>query len=450
MNINSSIRNLRYAAPQNLEKNIVEEIKEEVIEEAQTQPLQESTVEQGYGNASSQQYLANMGIKIVTTSRAVAPTQAETLEDSVADKQIEANTTQISDSRTADVKDTTKSTTSSSTTVNTKAVPHTLVATAAVISNNGSSIGNDLYRSTGEVIQEFLRKNATTSALTEGFYEIEQLQQVCELCLEDPLYIVKMQEEYLTFWESAHSATEFSSEIERGTSFIMDFCNEKLGINLTSLAKCAGGAAIASLLVKIGVSTVIDVAPDMGRDVFNLGKKRFKNLFKLNIVGLAKNAFIDAPVLMIRNMGRSIKALAKNTYQTARGIVVAGVSGTYNTVKTAVEGTVNTISKPVKAVVKSAQNVISGIGSGISKLADGNIIGAVGSVVGGVAKGVGNLVSGVASAVGSAVSTGIETVSSALKTVGNVVEEVLGNPVKAVGNAVKTVGKAIGKLFKGW
>ena len=447
MNINSSIHNLRYTPSQNLEKNIVEDIKDEVIEDIQTQPLQESTVEQCYGNASSQQYLANMGIKIVSTSRIPAQSKVQSPENSVTEKQVESNTTQIASSRSAEVKDNVGIFPKTEVKL-VNSVPHIPAATVATAVSNSESIGEELYAATGELINEIASYKASGGVLSPEV--AANYEELVKKIINDPASIKQMGVDYALEWAETHDLNKYATNTEMIQAFTEDFLSEEFGLGFANIAKSIGGAAITSVLLKIAVSTVIDVAPDMGKDVFKLGKKTFKNLFKLNIGGLIKNTMIDAPVLVIRNAGRSIKALAKNTYQTARDIVVAGVSGVYGTVKAAVKGTVETISRPIKAVAGAASNVLSGVGNGLKKLANGNVIGAVGSVVGGVAKGVGTAVTGAVKTVGSAVKTVAKTVGKAAEAVGNVAEAVFGNPIKAVGNAVKSVGKAIGKLFKGW
>lgn len=448
MNINSSIRNLRYNAPQNLEKNIVDDIKEDVIEEVQVQPLQEPTVEQGYGRASRQQYLANMGIKIVSYSASTAQQKEKTPENPVTEKQVEENTAQISNSRATNSQPTTGATQSNSTSEQVKSIPHIPAASAVatVVTKGGNSISADLYATTGELVQELARMKAENLAMPAEM--VESFDRLSSLA-QDPKAFEQTLGKFTDQWISTHDLNSMTQE-EATQACLKDFYTQELGINVSNILKCIGGAAVVSLLIKVGVSTIIDVAPDICKDAVNWTKDTFKNLFKGNILGLIKNAVIDAPVMLIRNAGRTVRSLAKNTYQTARDVIVAGAKGTYNTVKTAVKGTVETVSKPIKAVAGAASNVLSGVGNGLKKLANGNVIGAVGSVVGGVAKGVGSVVTGVAKTVGSAAKTVVKTAGKAIGAVADVAGEVFGNPIKAVGNAVKSVGKAIGKLFKGW
>lgn len=226
------------------------------------------------------------------------------------------------------------------------------------------------------------------------------------------------------------------------------------GISASNILSTAATASLYAIVAKIALNTAIDTVPTFAKESFGNLKDGFSNLFKGNIGGYFKNMFVKLPITAIRNTGRLVKNLAKNTYQTAADIVGTAGSGVYDTAKTAITGVANSITA-----------IGSGFINGAGKILKGNVFGATASIIGGTVK----------SAIG-AVKTVSKTIGKAVKTIGKVADKVFGNPIKSVAkigktvaktvakgassvvkgvakgatSVVKSVGKTIGKIFKGW
>lgn len=436
MEINSSMRNMRYVVPQKkIEEDLLEEKntpenKERELE-ARSEQRQEQRSTQNYARASREQYLANMNINFVSTTNKTQE-EKQIVETNINSRTPVENSKKV-DTQIQETKVSVNSQTA-------KTVANTVT--------NGQNVLGDLYTSTGELITELARTEAKNVNLPKELAEgVEELKKMTK----NEASITKFSENFANHLENYMNENNITTPNAKDiTKGVADFFDKEFSINLTDLAKYAGTAAIASLAIRVGVSTVIDMAPKIGKDVFNLGKDTIKNLLQGDVLGLVENALIDAPVMLIRNAARSVKYLAINTYETVKDVVVAGGEAVYGVAKAAVTGVVDTVSQPIKSITKCVERVGKGIVSGVDKMLDGNLIGGTAKIVGGILEGAGNVVVGAVKTVGKAVKTVAKTVGKVVSGVGNIVESVIGNPIKAVGGVVKSVGKAIKKIFSGW
>lgn len=433
MEINSSMRNMRYVVPQKkIEEDLLEEKntpenKERELE-ARSQQKQEQSSTQNYARASRDQYLANMNINFVSTTN---KTQEE---KQIVETNINSRTS-VENSKKVDTQiQETKVSVNSQT-----------AKTVAKTVTNGQNVLGDLYASSGELAEELAVMSAQNSALpvelADGVKKLGNLAKDTEAFQSA---LSKYADNYMVQNNIQEITTENVGEVMKS------FFSDELGINLANIGKYVGGAAIASLAIRVGISTLIDMAPKIGKDVINLGKDTVENLLQGDVLGLIENALIDAPVMVIRNAARTVKYLAINTYETVKDVVVAGGEAVYGVAKAAVTGVVDTVSQPIKSITKCVERVGKGIVSGVDKMLDGNLIGGTAKIVGGVLEGAGNVVVGAVKTVGKAVKTVAQTIGKVASGVGKVVESVFGNPIKAVGGVVKSVGKAIKKIFSGW
>lgn len=233
------------------------------------------------------------------------------------------------------------------------------------------------------------------------------------------------------------------------------------GISVSGVLSTLATASVYAIVAKIAFNTAIDTVPTFAKESYHNLKDGFSDLFKGNIGGYFKNTFIKMPITAIRNTGRLIKNLGKNTYDVAKDIITAAGNGVYNTGKTAVTGIANSIGAVGSGFINAGKDILKG-----------NIFGAAANVIGGVAKGAVGVVKTVGKTVGKAVGTvgkvlnnvfgnpiksAVKLVddvakgaTNAVKTVGKAVGSAVKSVGKAVGGAVKSVGKTIGKIFKGW
>lgn len=233
------------------------------------------------------------------------------------------------------------------------------------------------------------------------------------------------------------------------------------GISASNILGTFAKVSLYAIVGRVLVNTAIDTVPTFAKESYNNLKDGFSDLFKGNIGGYFKNTFIKMPITAIRNTGRLVKNLAKNTYDVAKDIITTTVNGVYNTGKTAVTGIANSIGAVGSGFINAGKDILKG-----------NIFGAAANVIGGVAKGAVGVVKTVSKTVGKAVGTvgkvlnnvfgnpiksAVKLVddvakgaTNAVKTVGKAVGSAAKSVGKAVGGAVKSVGKAIGKIFKGW
>ncbi len=432
MEINSSLRNMRYVIPQKRieektleEKNTPQE-KEKQLENRNSNQEQSST--QDYTRASRDQYLANMNINFVSTTKKVPIEPQDSLVNTNSRSQTE--NTKASTSKAVETK----------ASLNTKTA-ETVVKTVT----NGQNVLGDLYASSGELAEELAVMSAKNSALPVEL--ADGVKKLGDLAKDTEAFQSALSN-YADNYMVQNNIPEITTD--NVGKVMKSFLSDEFGINLANIGKYVGGAAIASLAIRVGVSTLVDMAPKIGKDVINLGKDTVKNLLQGDVLGLIENAVIDTPVMIIRNAARSVKYLAINTYETVKDVVVAGGEAVYGVAKAAVTGVVDTVSQPIKSITKCVERVGKGIVSGVDKMLDGNLIGGTAKIVGGVLEGAGNVVVGAVKTVGKAVKTVAKTVGKVASGVGKVVESVFGDPIKAVGGVVKSVGKAIKKIFSGW
>lgn len=266
--------------------------------------------------------------------------------------------------------------------------------------------------------------------------------------------LIKNQEQYNTvlntyadYWMQENNVAEITTGNVK--EFMTSFFGEEFGINVANLGKMVGGAALLSIASQIVVSSAAERFPEMAKDVVNLGKDFYGNLFKGQI-GKSLKALGKIPKLLGEWTVKGVKSLATNAYKVVGGVVkpiVTGIAdaaktsitGSINTVKTFVNGSVSTIKTIAGGVVDGGKKVVNGFVNAGRKLLNGNILGAAGSVIGGVAKGAVSIVKGVAKGAVSAVKTVGKTIGKAVSTVG-----------KTVGKVGKAIGKGVKKIFKGW
>lgn len=129
--------------------------------------------------------------------------------------------------------------------------------------------------------------------------------------------LIKNQEQYNTviniyadYWMQKNNVAEITTGNVK--EFMTSFLGEEFNINVANLGKMAGGAALLSIASQIVVSSAAERFPKMAKDVVNLGKDFYGNLFKGNIVDSLK-ALGKIPTLIGQWTVKGVKSLAKNT-----------------------------------------------------------------------------------------------------------------------------------------
>ena len=515
MNINNGINRFRMLPQQQkLDNKIIEQVKEEVIEKVQETPLQKSDAAEGYGNANAQQFLANMNIQFISrnniNNKIELPTKKEEpkVNEDVINNIIDVNIEQI-ETDTQEPSSPTDPSTSSP--VMKGAAAAAAGAAASVASTGAASAANGLgqevlvngttllgqsYKGTlTGAIETKLGVTSTASMATDLATNIKSLatdvtsgNYFNALDTYAQEWMIKNNVEVIDVENAGQAMLDFYKDI-----YNLDFVN--LGKNiLKTVGKSTLISAGVSLAVKIGVDTIIDVLPGFLKDAGGVCKDWWNNIKTGNIGGALKNVVWDAPVVLLKTAGNTVKHLAINTWDTAVSVVKPAVVGTWNTVKAAgvgawntvkagATGIWNTVTSPFKGVINGGKALVNGFKNGIENFKNGNILKGVGNIIGGAFKGAGKVISGAIGVVTNGVKTvwnvgknivktGVNVVKNVANTVKDVTKAVFGEPVKTVVNAAKTAGKvvvegakAVGKgiakaanwvadgakkLFKGW
>ena len=487
MNINRGINQFRMLPQQQkLDNKIIEQVKEGVIEKAQETSIQKSDASEGYGNASSQQYLANMNIQFISRNNLnnnieLRKKEKPTTDNNVVKNQVSENIEQI-ESALEGVKpeETTEPTTKSPVMKGTAAaaagaaasVASTGAASAASglgqeVLINGTTLLGQSYKGTLTGAIETKLGVMSTADMASGL--VSSFQTIAENTADGSFQSIL--DSYCDEWVAKNGVENFVSENMGQVMndffkdvYNLDFVN--LGKNiLKTLGKTTLISAAASLAVKIGVDTIIDVLPGFLKDASGVCKDWWNNVKTGNIGGALKNVVWDAPMVLLKTAGNTVKHLAINTWDTAVSVVKPAVVGTWNTVKAAGVGawnTVkaagvgvwNTVTSPIRGVIAGGKALVNGFKNGIQNFKDGKILKGVGNILGGTLKAIGKPIDGIINIGTNAVKTvwnvgknivktGVNVIKNAGKTIKDVSKAVFGEPVKTVVKAVKTAGKVV-------